>query len=92
LEETDSGSPRLTIVAVSTPDPETVLWEDYSRSWAIRLGMDHSRHNPLEYPELHLPIGPRYLLPANDLSWAAHEIQSAVDAMSCTVEIASPFD
>ena len=92
LEEIDSRSPRLTIVAVSTPDPETVLWEDYSRSWAIRLGMDHLRHNPLEHPELHLPIGPRYLLPANDLSWAAHEIQSAVDAMSCTVEIASPFD
>jgi hypothetical protein len=91
LQTIDSIPPRLTIVAVSTPDPETVLWEDYSRKWAIRLGMDQSRQSPCEHPDVPLPIGPRYLLPANDLSWAVHEIQAAVDAMDCTVEIASPF-
>ena len=91
LTECDSAPPRLTIVAVSTPDPETVLWEDYSRSWAICLGMDQSRLGQYGHPEGHLSIGPRYLLPANDLLWAAHEIQAAVDAMNCTVEIASPF-
>ena len=90
-DEIDSTPPRLSIVAVSTPDPESVLWEDYSRSWAVCLGMDQSRKRQFEHPDVHLSIGPRYLLPANDLSWAVHEIQAAVDAMNCTVEIASPF-
>lgn len=97
LESTSSAPSRLTIVAVSTPDPESILWEDYSRNWAICLGMDQSRQTQVEPPQTyrsqsHLSIGPRYLLPANDLSWAAHEIHAAVEAMNCTVEIASPFD
>jgi 2-amino-4-hydroxy-6-hydroxymethyldihydropteridine diphosphokinase len=96
LQTTSSAPPRLTIVAVSTPDPESILWEDYSRNWAICLGMDQSRQAKFELPQSdhsqpYLSIGPRYLLPANDLSWAVHEIHAAVDAMNCTVEIASPF-
>lgn len=96
MKTASSTPPRLTIVAVSTPDPESILWEDYSRNWAIYLGMDQSRQSrsgpPLaDHSESHLSIGPRYLLPANDLSWAAHEIHAAVEAMNCTVEIASCF-
>ncbi|MCU0712573.1 MAG: 2-amino-4-hydroxy-6-hydroxymethyldihydropteridine diphosphokinase [Pirellula sp.] len=92
FEKLKPRTPRLTIVAVSTPDPESVLWEDYSRSWAVLLGMDQWRHGSIENPKVHLSIGPRYLLPANDVSWASHEIQAAVDAMNCAVEIAYPFD
>ncbi|XZE22343.1 2-amino-4-hydroxy-6-hydroxymethyldihydropteridine diphosphokinase [Pirellulaceae bacterium SH449] len=87
LHPTPENAPRLTIVAVSTPDPETIQWEDYSRGWACKLGMD----NP-SLPEGILPIGPRYLLPANDIAWAIHEITAAVDAMDCFVEIAHPFE
>jgi 2-amino-4-hydroxy-6-hydroxymethyldihydropteridine diphosphokinase len=96
LKTTSSPPPRLTIVAVSTPDPESILWEDYSRNWAIYLGMDESRQSQVGPPQAHhsqsyLSIGPRYLLPANDLSWAVHEIHAAVEAMNCNVEVASCF-
>lgn len=87
LHPLHQSPPRLTIVAVSTPDPETILWEDYSRGWAYKLGMD--KHGLSKSP---LPIGPRYLLPANDLAWAVHEIKAAVDAMNCFVELAYPFE
>ena len=91
-EEFGNEPPRLTIVAVSTPDPETVQWEDYSRVWAVRLGMDRSKAVQQATTEAHLSIGPRYLLPANDLSWAVHEIDAALEAMDCFVEIAHPFE
>jgi 2-amino-4-hydroxy-6-hydroxymethyldihydropteridine diphosphokinase len=77
---------RLLVVGIATPDPETIQWEDFTRSWAQSLGMDKTSNG------LHLPIGPRYLLPTNDLDWARHEIQAAFDAMDCPVEIAFPFD
>lgn len=96
LETASLTPPRLTIVAVSTPDPESILWEDYSRNWAIYLGMDRSRQSQsgpslADHSNSHHSIGPRYLLPANDLSWAVHEIHAAIEAMNCTVEIASCF-
>lgn len=92
LEELERIIPRLTVVAVSTPDPESIQWEDYSRNWAMLLGMDRWRPNQPTTSKTHTSIGPRYLLPANDLKWASHEIQAAVDAMNCSVEIACPFD
>lgn len=98
---------KLTIVAVNNQDPETVQWEDWSRTWAETLGMSetgltlrpkHSKGDPLSQSESNqhgfiqerlLPktIGPRYLLPANDVDWAAHEIASAFEAMHCSIEV-----
>jgi 2-amino-4-hydroxy-6-hydroxymethyldihydropteridine diphosphokinase len=74
---------KLTIVAVSTPDPETVQWEDYARLWTTTLGL-HSVDSSF--------AGPRYLLPANDIRWAAHEIEAAIQAMDCSVEVVCPFE
>lgn len=82
--------PKLSMVAVSTPDPETIQWEDYARPWAEILGMlsvstrmpDRARHRG----------GPKYLLPANELQWAAHEIEAAHQAMLCPVEKAFEFE
>jgi 2-amino-4-hydroxy-6-hydroxymethyldihydropteridine diphosphokinase len=68
--------PQLVILSVRTPDPETIQWEDYSQTWATAL-----RLTPAEPPPC--VEGPRYLLPANDLDWAAHEIQAAWNAMRC---------
>ncbi len=70
----------LFILCTQTPDPESILWEDFHVEWAERLNLTASA----QYPRL--PIdGPRYLLPANDLEWAAHEIVAAISAMHCPV-------
>ncbi|MCU0709892.1 MAG: 2-amino-4-hydroxy-6-hydroxymethyldihydropteridine diphosphokinase [Pirellula sp.] len=73
------GEIALTIVCVRTPDPESVQWEDYSYPWAQALGFTPSSEGfPLE--------GPRYLLPANDIPWAVHEIDASRMAMTCDVQ------
>ena len=61
----------------------TILWEDYSLPWAglLELSPSGSRAEA----GIHLS-GPRYLMPANDLRWAAHEIHSAQKAMTCIIE------
>jgi 2-amino-4-hydroxy-6-hydroxymethyldihydropteridine diphosphokinase len=91
----DSGFPdrsmtsnkyKLTVVAVASPDPTTVLWEDYSHPWAVRLNMKESATS---HPNI---AGPRYLLPANDPKWAAHEIIAAHQATMCSVEMDGEFD
>lgn len=79
-------APKLLIAAVSTPDPESILWEDFSRDWARLLGMESSSNR------LRGLRGPRYLLPGDNPIWAAHEVMAAYQAMRCRVEIASPFD
>ena len=79
-------APKLLIAAVSTPDPESILWEDFSRDWARLLGMESSS-NRLEGLR-----GPRYLLPGDNPIWAAHEVMAAYQAMRCQVEISGPFD
>lgn len=68
----------LKIVCVETPDPESIQWEDYSYPWAHAMGL-----TPKNPPNV--LTGPRYLLPANDLPWALHEIHAAANALSCPV-------
>lgn len=76
-------STELVMAAVSTPDPETIQWEDYSRPWAVALELtDAPKTLDGSSAAIH---GPRYLFPANDGDWAVHEIQSALAAMSCEI-------
>lgn len=83
---------RLTIAAVATPDPTTVLWEDYSQPWVRLLNMHSSADASRDsHPLIEADIGPRYLLPANDIQWAAHEILAAQSALSCPLEDIGPF-
>jgi len=72
------GPSSLKIVCVETPDPESIQWEDYSFPWAFAMGL-----TPKTPPTV--LTGPRYLLPANDLPWALHEIHAAANALSCPV-------
>ncbi|MFN7736323.1 MAG: 2-amino-4-hydroxy-6-hydroxymethyldihydropteridine diphosphokinase [Pirellula sp.] len=72
------GTSSLKIVCVETPDPESVQWEDYSYPWAHAMGLTPK-------PPSNDLKGPRYLLPANDLPWALHEIHAAANALSCPV-------
>ncbi len=72
------GASSLKIVCVETPDPESIQWEDYSYPWAHAMGL-----TPKNPPTV--LSGPRYLLPANDLPWALHEIHAAANALSCPV-------
>jgi 2-amino-4-hydroxy-6-hydroxymethyldihydropteridine diphosphokinase len=75
----------LSIFCVRTPDPETIQWEDYAFPWARSLGLTDA----LADISLH---GPRYLLPANDLSWTVHEIRASRGAMTCPVHLVDrPF-
>lgn len=73
-----SSEAALTIVCVQTPEPESIQWEDYSFPWSKAMGL-----SPTASPS---PIhGPRYLLPANDIRWAVHEIEASRMAMTCEV-------
>jgi hypothetical protein len=74
----------LTIAAVATPDPMSILWEDYSMSWVQKLGLTACQH------ELEV-VGPRYLMPADDIGWALHELNAAYQAMTCHIEILDEF-
>jgi len=83
------GPASLTIVAVASPDPMSVLWEDYSLAWATRLNL--TANSLIISPKPDVISGPRYLMPANDLGWAAHEIHSAFQAMTCNIEPLEKF-
>jgi len=83
------GPASLTIVAVASPDPMSVLWEDYSLAWATRLNL--TANGLAISPKPDVISGPRYLMPANDLRWAAHEIHSAFQAMTCNIEPLEKF-
>lgn len=80
--------PALSIFAVASPDPMTILWEDYSLPWAGLLELSPADCQIEAGPRL---SGPRYLMPANDLRWAAHEIHSAQQAMTCIIEPIEAF-
>ncbi len=82
------NSSALSIFAVASPDPMTILWEDYSLPWAGLLELSPSGRR--EKAGI-LLSGPRYLMPANDLRWAAHEIHSAQQAMTCIIEPTEDF-
>jgi len=83
------GSPKLTIAAVASPDPMTVLWEDCSKPWVHAMNMDTSVRVDANEPRC--IQGPRYLMPADDTKWAVHEILSADQAMRCHLEAVEEF-
>ncbi len=82
--ESEDLMSKLTIAAVASPDPMTVLWEDCSKPWVKALNMDtcHS----VDANEFRSIEGPRYLMPADDPKWAVHEIIAANQAMQCSLE------
>lgn len=83
------GSPKLTIAAVASPDPTTVLWEDCSKPWVHALNMETAASaDPNEPRRIQ---GPRYLMPADDTKWAVHEIFAADQAMRCHLEAVEDF-
>lgn len=66
---------------------EGSAWEDQHHDLAVQLRL--CEPNPRRPAIQHWPInGARYLLATSDLSWAAHEICAALDAMDCVVEVA----
>ena len=80
---------KLTIAAVASPDPTTILWEDCSKPWVKALNMDTcSAIAPQEPRTIH---GPRYLMPADDTKWAVHEILAAGQAMQCSLQAVGVF-
>ncbi len=83
------SSPKLTIAAVASPDPTTVLWEDCSKPWVHALNMETS--TSVDPNEQRCIQGPRYLMPADDTKWAVHEILSADQAMRCELEAVEGF-
>ena len=80
---------KLTIAAVASPDPMIVLWEDCSKPWVKALNMDTSYS--FDSNEARSIDGPRYLMPADDLKWAVHEIIAADQAMQCSLEAIEAF-
>ena len=80
---------KLTIAAVSCPDPMAVQWEDFSAPWARWLDLE-VRNEDFAETNRHL-VGPRYLMPADDIEWAVHEIMAADQAMQCWLERCEPF-
>ena len=88
LAETELGV-KLTIAAVSCPDPMAVQWEDFSAPWARWLDLE-VRNEDFAETNRRL-VGPRYLMPADDIEWAVHEIMAADQAMQCWLERSEPF-
>ena len=84
------GAPhKLTIAAVASPDPTTILWEDYSKPWVHAFDLDS---NPVANKNVTRCVeGPRYLLPLDDAKWAVHEIFAADQAMRCALEPVGQF-
>ena len=80
---------KLTIAAVASPDPTTVLWEDCSKPWVHAFNMDTS--DSIDTTELRCINGPRYLMPVDDAKWAVHEIIAADQAMKCGLEAVGEF-
>ena len=75
---------KLTIAAVASPDPTTILWEDCSKPWVHAFNLDST---PVAIKnETRILEGPRYLLPSDDAKWAVHEIVAADQAMRCALE------
>ena len=85
----DLISYKLTIAAVASPDPTTVLWEDCSKPWVRAFNMGTSIS--VDPSELRCIDGPRYVMPADDPKWAVHEIIAADQAMRCGLEATEEF-
>lgn len=85
IDSLTGADATLSVVCVETPDPETIQWEDYSAPWAAAMGLSSSERTPLGGPSYSTLLGPRYLLPANDVPWALHELSAAAHAMGCPI-------
>ena len=84
------GAPhKLTIAAVASPDPTTILWEDCSKPWVAAFNMESTSASDAD--EADRVQGPRYLMPLDDVKWAVHEIFAAHHAMRCALESAGQF-
>ncbi len=77
-----------------SPDPSISHWEDFCRPWADALGMT-GRHESSLFDHQESKFGlsesgllevPPYLLAADDIDWAAHELIAATEAMSCPIQ------
>ena len=80
---------KLTIAAVASPDPTTILWEDCSKPWVQAFNMDSK--STTQASKAACVQGPRYLMPSDDTKWAVHEIFAADQAMRCALEPAGHF-
>lgn len=82
-----------------SPDPSISHWEDFCRTWADALGMterlesslfDHQKSefdlSKFDLSGSDLLKVPPYLLAADDIDWAAHELIAATEAMSCPIQ------
>jgi len=80
---------KLTIAAVASPDPTTILWEDCSKPWVQAFNMEST--STTDSSRAACVQGPRYLMPSDDTKWAVHEIFAADQAMRCALELAGQF-
>jgi 2-amino-4-hydroxy-6-hydroxymethyldihydropteridine diphosphokinase len=76
--------------ACHSPDPSISHWEDFCRPWADALGMTGRIPGKNLAEQVRqagfLRNAPPYLLAADDVAWAAHEIAAATEAMSCAIQ------
>jgi 2-amino-4-hydroxy-6-hydroxymethyldihydropteridine diphosphokinase len=77
-----------------SPDSSISHWEDFCRPWADALRMT-GQHEVTSGSRQESKIGlsdaklfkmPPYLLAADDIDWAAHELIAATEAMSCPIQ------
>ena len=85
LRQIDRVDPELLVVAVRSPDPLAVAWEDSSTAWAEFLGL---RASP-QQPGSPILMRPKYLLNCDDIGWAAHELHAALAASCCPMRFAA---
>jgi 2-amino-4-hydroxy-6-hydroxymethyldihydropteridine diphosphokinase len=77
-------------VAGVSPDPSVIHWEDYCRPWAELLGLVANPHESTREVVRFRGV-PKYLLSADDPDWAAHELQAAMEAMTCRIQADGEF-
>lgn len=80
---------NLLVFAGASPDPSLIHWEDYCRGWAELLGLVGSGQfatNTATFRSLS-----KYLLSADDPTWAAHELRAAMTAMTCPIQPCGAF-
>ncbi len=76
-----------------SPDPSISHWEDFCRPWADALRMTGQQATSGSRQESKIGLSdddlfnvPPYLLAADDVDWAAHELIAATEAMSCPIQ------
>ncbi len=77
----ENFSPQLLMLAASSSDDPAVAWEDATRDWANAMGIAPAPQNLASLASI-----PRYLLIADDPAWASHEIEAALNGMTCSLE------